>query len=103
MKLTARDYYKANDKEFLRENPGIRDELIRQQMKCKPGTCEQCYFCKQEFDDDLYFIGYQCSIGEITAEYGKRVADCPLFEEGKNERTTGGESRSKKDRGIGTL
>lgn len=62
MKLTSRDYYKANDPEYLAEHPEAKEALMKIQGNCLPTWCGMCYFCKQEFDDRLFFKGLSCSL-----------------------------------------
>ena len=80
VKLTARDYYKANDPEYLKEHPEQMKALKKIQSNCKPTWCGMCYFCKQKFDDKLYFQGLTCAL-DLTVEcpmYEGRAENCPL-------------------------
>lgn len=85
MKLTATDYYRANDPEYLAEHPDVEDALVKIQKNCLPTWCGMCYFCKQHFDDQLYYKGLTCAIRtDIKCpDYAGRAAECPL-ERGAN-------------------
>ena len=80
MKLTARDYYKANDPEYLAENPEAAEALKKIQSNAKPTWCGMCYFCKQSFDDQLYFQGLTCALDQNIEcpRYEGRAKECPL-------------------------
>ena len=86
MKLTARDYYKANDPEYLKEHPEAKEALVKIQGNCKPTWCGVCYFGKQHFDDQLYFQGLTCSLdtGIECPRYEGRAEKCPL-EKGESD------------------
>lgn len=79
-RLTATDYYKANQPEYMKENPEIRNALIRIQSNCKPRECVECMFFRWNFKGEE--MEAECSIGNITYVYdgihGKRAAECPL-------------------------
>lgn len=83
MKLTARDYYKANDPEYLERYPEVKAELVKQQKKCRPAVCEQCYFFKAMFNDDLTLQGAVCAYDRHEVEWGKLSPDCQVLG-GKN-------------------
>ena len=85
MKLTARDYYRSNDPEYLAENPDVEDALVKIQKSCLPTWCGMCYFGKQHFDDELYYKGLTCALNtDIKCpDYAGRSEECPL-EKGVN-------------------
>lgn len=85
MKLTAKDYYKANDPVYLSENPEAKEMLFKIQRNCKPTWCGICYFGKQQFDDQLYYKGVTCALDMSIhcPEYEGRADGCPL-EKGAN-------------------
>ena len=80
MKLTATDYYRANDPESLAEHQEAKEALIGIQKNCLPTWCGVCYFGKQHFDDQLFYLGLTCSLdtGIKCPEYAGRADTCPL-------------------------
>ncbi len=79
VKLTGKDIYKANDREYMEANPEIRDALFKIQKNCKPRGCEECYFFRVLYDAGEFIP--ECSIGDVTYnydEYGKRPTGCPI-------------------------
>lgn len=113
VKLTASDYYKANQPEFMRKYPEIAKALVKIQSNCKPISCETCMFFHVIYDPEKFKA--ECSIGETNYHYGRRADGCPLetgvftFDEelsqetdqghggGTDERETGCESSSGED------
>ena len=94
IKLTASDYYRANQPEFVRKYPEIARALVRIQKNCKPSCCETCYFFHVVYDPDKFSA--ECSIGDVKYQYGKRADGCPLdtgvftFDEKLSEETDTG-------------
>ena len=80
VKLTERDYYRANDPEYLKDHPEEKEALLAIQRNCKPAWCGQCYFCKQKFDNSLNFLGLTCAVDQsIDCPPHTGIAkECPL-------------------------
>ena len=76
IKLTATDYYRANQPDYMRDHPDIMRALVRIQKNCKPRDCETCYFFHVIYDPDQFKT--ECSIGDVKYHYGRRAEGCPL-------------------------
>ena len=78
VKLTARDYYNANNPEYLNDHPDVKEALVSMQKKCIPATCIGCYFFRWSVKED-WIDGATCSIGgDINPDFGERDKSCPL-------------------------
>lgn len=91
MKLTARDFYYANDVGFLNRNPDVMERLIESTRERTPDDCMECIFFKWRFGDDGKIAGGSCAvdpgIGVEKFRYGNTAEGCPLGREGEGNET----------------
>ena len=82
IKILPGDYFRANDKEFMKNmEPEKRDLMISLERKAEPECCSECGFYYNVFDKDRKnWICGGCSIDEdiMITDPETREFHCPL-------------------------
>lgn len=77
--LTAENFFRANQVEYLKNNPEIMRKLIETEKKYELKDCFECIFFSIKYDE-----GAQCAvkpeIDQDAFEYGRIAEGCPLRE-----------------------
>ena len=82
VKLSAEDYYLANDALFMDAFPERRQALIENLAAYPPKMCVECLCFKWVFGPDNRICGGQCSINTdihlSEFKYGTVAEGCPI-------------------------
>ena len=82
MKLSAMDFYMANNPTFVALHPEIKNKMIEKAKEFPPQDCQCCFFFKWLFGNDKKICGGSCAANQEIKpgefEYFKIPKGCPV-------------------------